>query len=94
MTDTYLQQLSDNSGMIVFVDRDLMWVATLPEFNIELPSNSVKSNATQGLKIKDVTPIEMIGNCKCIDVYTSFAFVFVGIGNENAPWHILEGFSL
>lgn len=24
MTDTYLQQLSDNSGMIVFVDRDLM----------------------------------------------------------------------
>lgn len=94
MTDTYLEQLSENSGMIVFLNRDLIWTATLPEFNVELPSNSVKSNVTQWLKIKDVTPIEMIGNCKCIDVYTSFAFIFVGIGQENWPYGILEGFSL
>lgn len=94
MTDIYLEQLSENSGMIVFLDRDLIGTATLPEFNIELPSNGVKSNVTQGLKIKDVTPIEMIGNCKCIDIYTSFAFIFVGIGQEHGPYGILEGFSL
>ena len=47
MTDTYLEQLSENSGMIVFLNRDLIGTATLPEFNVELPSNSVKSNVTQ-----------------------------------------------
>ena len=94
MTDIYLEQLSENSGMIVFLDRDLIGSATLPEFNIELPSNNVKKNVVQGLRIKDVTPNYIIGNCKCFDVYTSFAFIFVGIGQENGPYAILEGFSL
>ena len=94
MTDIYLEQLSENSGMIVFLDRDLIGTATLPEFNIELPSNNVKKNVVQGLRIKDVTPNYIIGNCKCFDVYTSFAFIFVGIGQENGPYAILEGFSL
>ncbi len=56
MTDIYLQQLSENSGMIVFLNRDLIGTATLPEFSIELPSNSVKKNVVQGLRVKDVTP--------------------------------------
>lgn len=94
MTDTYLEQLSENSGMIVFLNRDLIGTATLPEFSIELPSNSVKKSVTQGLRIKDVTPNYILGNCKCFDIYTSFAFIFVGVGQENGPYMILEGFSM
>lgn len=94
MTDTYLQQISENSGLCIFLNRDLIGSATLPEFNIELPSNQVKKTVTQGLRIKDITPSYIIGNCKCYDVYTSFAFIFVGVGTENSPYKVLEGFSL
>lgn len=94
MTDTYLQQISENSGICIFLNRDLIGSATLPEFSIELPSNQVKKNVSQGLKVADVSDPKMLGKCKCFYVYTSFGFVFVGIGNENAPYRILEGFSL
>lgn len=94
MTDTYLQQISENSGICIFLNKDLIGTATLPEFSIELPSNQVKRNVSQGIKIQNVTDPKMVGHCLCFYIYTSFAYIFVGIGHENSPYRILEGFSL
>lgn len=76
MTDVYLEQISGNSGMIVFLNRDLIGSATLPEFTIELPSNSVKKTYSQGFRIKKITPDNVIGECKEYAIWTSTAFVF------------------
>lgn len=94
MTDIYLEQISGNSGMIVFLNRDLIGAATLPEFTIELPSNSVKKSVTQGFRIKRTTPDTVVGECKCYAIYGTCAYIFPFIGQENSPYMVLDGFTI
>ena len=94
MTDTYFEQITENSGTVLFLDKDLIGVATLPEFAIELPSNTVKKNVVQGLRVKEIVDPYMIGQCKCYDIYTSFAFIFIWVGSESSPYLLLEWFSI
>lgn len=94
MTDIYLEQISGNSGIVVFLNRDLIGTATLPEFTIDLPSTNVKQNVSQGFKIKRTSPDTVVGECKCYTMYTSQAFIFPFVGVEDGPYLILDGFSL
>lgn len=95
MTDIYLEQISGNSGMVVFLNRDLIGTATLPEFTIELPSNNVKQNVVQGFKLKKTSPDNIVGECKSYVLYTTFSFIFPYIGAEGTnPYLILEGFAV
>jgi hypothetical protein len=91
LTDPFLKEISQNSGMVLFLDKNLVGARQTEEFEVELPSNQVRRIATTGFQIKDVTPKKVIG-CKERYTWTSFAYIMVGVGQEASPFAILEGF--
>lgn len=95
LTDTFLTEISGNSGMVLFLDKNLVGARQTSEFVLDLSngSNQVKEVATTGFQIKDVTDAKVIW-CKCWYVRTSFAYVMVGVGQANSPYSIIENFSL
>lgn len=95
LTDTFLKEIYGNSGVVLFLDKNLVGARQTEEFELDLTngSNQVQRKATTGFQIKDVTDAKVIG-CKCRYIWTSFAYIMVGIGQEYSPYRILEGFSL
>lgn len=90
----FLKEISENSGMLLFLDKKLVGARQTEEFTVNLPSNNVKRTATVGFQIKDVTPKKVVGGCACYYVWTSFCYIMVGIGQPYSPYAILEGFSI
>ena len=95
LTDTFLKEIYGNSGVVLFLDKNLVGARQTEEFELDLTngSNQVQRKATTGFQIKDVTDAKVIG-CKCRYIWTSFAYIMVGIGQEYSPYRILEGFAL
>lgn len=92
MTDYYLQEISGNSGVVVFLDKELIGVASPVQYGIELPSAKVPGKVVQGIQIQDISDPTVVGNCSCWAMYTSFAYIFIGVGTGGG-YGILEGFS-
>lgn len=91
LTCPFLEEISGNSGMVLFLDKNLCGARQTEEFVLDLPSNQVKRNATSGFRVRETTDVKT-PDCREWLIDTSFCYIFIGVGQPNSPYLLLEAF--
>lgn len=95
LQDTFLRDIYGNSGVCVFLDKELIGARQTEEFEVDLTngSNQVSRKATTGFQIYDITD-KKTPQCKEYMMQTSFCYIMAAVDQPNSPYMILENFSL